>query len=319
MKRVVFISGNIPKIGIDLLKSKGYETKVHREDEIISRKKLLKNIKDADALISMLTDKIDREIIDAAPNLKIIANYAAGYNNIDIAYAKEKNIVVTNTPDVLTDATADIAIMLALMASRKAVEAENFMRKKKFKGWLPQLFLGLELKNRTFGIIGAGRIGQATAKRAKAFGANIVYYSRIEKPELEYETEAKRLSLNALLKKSDFISLHLPLTPETFHIINKNNIGFLKKNCVIVNTGRGELIDEKELIKALKLNKIFAAGFDVYEGEPKVNPELLKLQNVVLLPHIGSATQETRAEMAVIAAKNVISVLEGKKPLNPVF
>lgn len=318
MGKIVYVTGNIPKIGLDLLRAKGYQVKYNNKDEIISKKEIIKNVKDAEALISMLTDKIDKDVIDAGKNLKIIANYAAGYNNIDVKYAKEKNIIVTNTPDVLTDATADIAIMLALMASRRAIEAENFMRKKKFKGWLPQLFLGLEMKNRVFGIIGAGRIGQATAKRAKAFGAEIVYYSRTEKPELEYETGAKKLSLNSLLKKSDFISLHLPLTEETYHIINKNNITLLKKNCVIINTGRGELIDEKELIKALKTKRIFAAGLDVFEGEPKFNHELVKLPNVVLLPHIGSATQETRNQMAVIAAKNVIAVLEGKKPLNPV-
>ena len=192
------------------------------------------------------------------------------------------------------------------------------MRSKKFKGWKPQLLLGLEMKDKTVGIIGAGRIGSATARRLKAFGTKFVYFNRNKKEIFESEFNAKRVSLNSLLKSSDIISIHLPLTKGTFHLINKENLGLLKKSAVLVNTSRGEIIDEKFLIRLLKKKKIFAAGLDVYENEPIIDPELLKLDNVFLLPHIGSATIETRSGMAELCAKNVINVLKHKKPLTEV-
>ncbi|MDZ7765645.1 MAG: D-glycerate dehydrogenase [Melioribacteraceae bacterium] len=276
----------------------------------MTHKELIKKGKNADAIISLLTDKIDSSVIDQLKKCKVIANYAVGYNNIDIEYAKSKGIVVTNTPDILTDATADLAVSLVLACARKIVDGEKFMRSKKFKGWEPQLFLGVELKGKTVGIIGAGRIGQATAKRLKAFGTEIIYYSRKEKPEFEIETGATKSTLNSLLKNSDIISLHIPLTKETENLLNADKLKLLKPNAILINTARGEVLDEKYLIKMLKKKKIHSAGFDVYEGEPKVNKELLKLDNVVLLPHLGSATTEARTEMAELCAENVHRVLK---------
>jgi len=242
-----------------------------------------------------------------------------GYNNIDVEYAKKKNIVVTNTPDVLTDATAEITLALTLACSRRIIEGEKLMRRKKFKGWKPKLLLGIELQGKFFGILGAGRIGSAAARRAKSFGTQILYYDNSPNEDLEKELGAKKVSLQVLLKKSDIVSVHLPLTSRTLHLLDKEHLQLLKPTAILINTARGEIIDEKELIRILKLKKIFAAGIDVYEGEPKINPALLKLNNVVLLPHIGSATIEARNRMALVAAGNVIAVLTGREPLTPVF
>jgi glyoxylate reductase len=314
----VFITREIAKDAVEYLKKKKYGVSVYAEDKPISRKELIRNIKDADAVISLLTEKFDKGLIDQLKKCKIIANYAVGYNNIDVEYARKKDIVITNTPDVLTDSTADLAMALALACARRLIEGEELIRNKKFKGWKPKLLLGVELKDKVFGILGAGRIGTAVGLRAKAFGTKIVYFSKYKNPELEEKTEAKRLKLDTLLKTSDIISIHLPLNEETFHLLNKERLKLLKRPCIIINTARGEIIDEKELVTLLKRNKIFSAGFDVYENEPNINPELLKLKNVVLLPHIGSATEDARSKMALLAAKNVDAVLSGKKPLTPV-
>lgn len=314
----VFITGNIPDCAEDLLKKNRIAVLKYSKDKPISKKELLKNIKDIDGVISLLTDKIDKEIIDEMNKCKIIANYAVGFNNIDVSYAKSKNIVVTNTPDVLTDATADLAITLALACARKVMEGEKFIRKNKFTGWKPRLLLGVELKNKTFGILGAGRIGTATALRASAFGTNIIYCSRRKNDLLEKKTGAKKVSLNNLLKNSDFLSLHVPLNKETKYLLNKEKLNLLKKSAILINTARGEIVEEKALIELLRNKKIFAAGLDVYENEPNINPQLLKLDNVILLPHLGSATEDTRNNMAILAAKNIFAVLSGKKPLTAI-
>ncbi len=314
----VVITGDVPSVAEKLLKENGLTVKKIKGDKTLTPKEIIKEAKGAEGLITLLSNKVTKEVIDSLDKCKIIANYAVGYNIIDVKAATEKGIAVSNTPEVLTDATADIAMLLALGAARKAVEGEEMMRRGKFKGWMPQLLLGVELKGKTFGIIGSGRIGLATAKRAKAFGCKIVYYSRSRNKNFEKETGGKKLSLDSLLSKSDFISLHIPLTEKTRNLINKDKLKLLKKTAVVVNTARGEVIDEKELIKMLKSNRIFAAGFDVYEGEPNINKELLKLKNVFLLPHLGSATFDARNKMAEIAAKNVIRVIKGKKPLTPV-
>ena len=317
-KKKIFITRQIPEIAVNILKKKNYNVHVYNKNIPIPEKELLKNIKDADAVISLLSDNFNPRIIDEMKKCKVIANYAVGFNNIDVAYARSKNIIVTNTPDVLTDSTADLAITLALSCARRVLEGDKMIRTGKFKGWEPKLLLGVELKGKNFGILGAGRIGSATAFRAKAFGANILYCSNSKKEELEKNTGAKKVSLNKLLKESDFISVHLPLNKKTYHLINKENLKFLKKSSILINTARGEIVDEKELIKILKNKNIFAAGFDVYENEPRINAELISLDNVVLLPHIGSATKDTRDAMAELAAKNVINVMEGKKPVTPV-
>lgn len=313
----VFITSSIPEIGVQLLQKK-YIVKVYTKPNPIHWKDLIKEVKHCDALISLLTDKIDKEVIDAMPKCKVIANYAVGYNNIDVNYANSKEIIVTNTPDVLTDSTADLAIALTLACARRFVEGEEMMRENRFKGWHPKLLLGMELKNKFFGIIGAGRIGTAAAIRAASFGCKILYYSNKRNEGLERKTGAKKVTLNTLLKKSDIVSIHLPLNPKTNQLLDKKKLELLKPSSIIINTARGEIIDEAHLIKMLKANRIFSAGFDVYQNEPRVNPALLKLKNVVLLPHLGSATNDARNAMSLLAAKNVDAVLRGKNPITPV-
>jgi glyoxylate reductase len=280
---------------------------------------LLQKVKNCDALISLLTEKIDKELIDQMTKCKVVANYAVGYNNIDVEYAKKKKIIVTNTPDVLTESTADLTITLVLICARRIIEGENLLRKNKFKGWRPKLLLGTELTNKLFGILGAGRIGTAVAVRAKSFGTNIIYFDNKRNLSLEKVTGAKKVSLNKLLEISDILSVHLPLNDKTFHFMNRKRLNQLKKNVILINTARGEIIDEAALIQKLKKNKIMSVGMDVFENEPNVNPELLKLSNVLVLPHLGSATTEARNGMAELAVKNVINVLKGKPPLSPVF
>lgn len=314
----VYITRKIQSKAIKFLREKGFTVSVYPEDKPIPRNVLLKNIKNVDALIPLLTDKIDKEVIDKMTKCKIIANYAVGYENIDVEYAKKKNIIVTNTPDVLTDSTADLAMTLVLACSRRLFESRKLIDDKKFKHWKPDLLLGYEIKNKVFGIVGAGRIGEAVAKRAYAFGAKIIYNSIYTNKKIEKEFGAKKVSLNKLLKTSDFISLHVPSNKETYHLLNKKNLNLLKQSAVLINTSRGNIIDEDALAKVLKKKKIFSAGLDVYEHEPKIHRELLKLENVVLAPHIGSATIEARTAMAMLAAKNVASVLKGKKPITPI-
>lgn len=317
MKKVIFFN-DVPGKAADWLKSKNYSVKILNRKICENRKRLVEQVKNADAIIPLLADKIDKELIYAMPKCKVIANYAVGYNNIDIEYAENKKIIVTNTPDILTDATADVTIGLLLTCCRKFILSDNFMRQSKFTGWMPELMLGYDLKNKIFGVIGAGRIGIAAAERAKAFGCKIIYYNRSAKPTFEKEYDAKKVSLNFLMKNADFISVHVPLNEKTFHLIDKKMLRLMKPNAVFINTARGEVVDEKSLIELLKKHKIYSAGFDVYEDEPKVNPELLKLDNVVLLPHIGSATLETRSEMGMLCAKNIHNVLSNKKPITPV-
>ncbi|OGU77080.1 MAG: D-glycerate dehydrogenase [Ignavibacteria bacterium RBG_16_34_14] len=314
----VFITREISEKAIDLLKKEKFKVGIYKKDKPIPRKELIKKVKDADGIISLLTENFDKELINQISNCKIIANVAVGYDNIDTIYAKEKNIIVTNTPDVLTDSTADLTVALILACARRIPEGERMVRKRKFKGWKPKLLLGIELKDKTVGILGAGRIGTETAIRIKTFKTKIIYFDRERSDKLEKETDAEKVSLEDLLSKADIISVHLPLTKDTLHFLNKERLKLLKKSAILVNTSRGEIIDEQELIKILKKKKIFSAGFDVYENEPKINPALLKLNNVVLLPHIGSATEEARTGMALLAAKNVIEVLNGRKALTSV-
>lgn len=314
----VFITREISEKAIDLLKKEKFKVNVYKKDRAIPREELFKKVKNTDAIISLLTEKFDKELIDQISNCKIIANVAVGYDNIDTAYAKEKNIIVTNTPDVLTDSTADLTVALILACARRIPEGEMMVRKGKFKGWKPKLLLGVELKDKVVGILGAGRIGTETAIRLKGFKTKIIYFDKSINDRLEKETGAEKVSVEELLSKADIISIHLPSVKDTFHFLNKERLKLLKKSAILVNTSRGEIIDEKELIKILKKKKIFSAGFDVYENEPKINPALLKLHNVVLLPHIGSATEEARTGMAMLAAKNVIEVLNGRDPLTQV-
>ncbi len=314
----VVITRKLPGEPEKLLKKSGFKVTVYEKDQAIPRKEFLKLTKDADAVLSLLTEKIDKEAIENFSKCKIVANCAVGYNNIDVLYAKEKSLVVTNTPYVLTDATADLTVALILACARRLREGEQMMRENKFDGWKPNMLLGFDIKGKTVGIIGAGRIGRATARRLKGFGVKIIYFDRKRRDEFETEFLAKKVNVKDLMKKADIISVHLPLSKETHHLIDGEALALMKKTAIIVNTSRGEIIEEKALIRLLKQNKIFAAGFDVYENEPNVNPELRTLKNVFLLPHIGSATVETRTAMAQLAANNIINVLKGKEPITPV-
>jgi len=314
----IFYTYRIPDEGMLLLKN--YEISGNNEDRFLSKEEIIKGARDASALISLLSDRIDSEVISSLPKLKVIANYAVGYNNIDIEEARKRGIRVTNTPGALTDATADLTMALLLATSRRIVEGDRLVRERKFEGWKPGLLKGPALKGKILGIIGMGRIGKTVASRAHAFGMNIVYHNR--KPLLQSEEEelcVKHVSLEELLKSSDFISLHVPLMGETYHLLNEKRLSLIKPESIIINTSRGAVIDEKALIKALKDGKLASAGLDVYEEEPFVPQELIDLPNVVLLPHLGSATNEARREMAIMVGRNVAAVLEGKEPPNLVI
>jgi len=301
-----------------LLQEKGFQIEVYDRDEPIQRKLLEQKIVHADGLICLLSDNIDKSLINRAGNLKIIANYAAGFNNIDIAYAASRGIVVSNTPDILTAATADLAWSLLLSVSKRIVESDRFTRAGEFRGWGPMLFLGGDVTRKTLGIIGAGRIGQAVAQRAAGFEMQIVYHDTRPLPEFEKKTGARYCSIQQLFSESDFISIHCPLNNSTHHLINSANIYQIKKGAYLINTARGQVVEEKALVDALKSGHLAGAGLDVYEFEPQISPEIKSLEQVILLPHIGSATFETRSEMARIAARNVISVIESGKALTPI-
>ncbi|MGC8954559.1 MAG: 2-hydroxyacid dehydrogenase [Fervidobacterium sp.] len=316
----IFVTYDIPEKGINLLIERGYEVDVYKGEEFLSQEEMIARSKNADGIITQLRDTIDRNFIYALERTKIIANYAVGYNNIDIQAAKERGIYVTNTPGVLTDATADTAFALILAVARKIVQADKFVREGKFVGWKPKLFLGYDLFGKTLGIIGMGRIGQAVAKRAIGFGMKIVYHNRKRLSEdVEKQFNASYLPLDELMSVSDVISIHTPLTNDTYHLINKERIALMKPSAIIVNTARGPVIDELALYEVLKEGKIAGAGLDVYENEPMLTHGLEKLENVVLLPHIGSATYETREKMSEMVAVNIIEALEGRIPPNLVW
>ncbi|MBI2118402.1 MAG: D-glycerate dehydrogenase [Elusimicrobia bacterium] len=313
----IYITRKIPEIGLKLIQKEcgGYQINSH--NRVLKKQELIKAVKDQDALLCLLTDKIDKEVILAAgPKLKVISAYSAGYENIDLKTATEKRIVVTNTPGVLSIATAETAWALMLAAARKIVDGDLFMRKGKFKGWDPLLFLGQEISGKTLGIIGAGRIGTEFGLMSKGFRMNVLYNSNKINNLLKKEINAKKVSLKALLKKSDMISLHLPLNSKTYHLIGKKELALMKPTAILINTARGPVIDENALVMALKNKKIFSAGLDVYENEPELALGLSQLPNVVLAAHIGSATTQTREEMARLAAENLILALKRQKPKN---
>lgn len=309
----VYVPRMIPEEGIELLK-KYCEVEINPEDRPLKREELLDVIKDKDAVVTPLDEKVDAEFFDSAKNLKIVANYAVGFDNIDLKEATKRKIYVTNTPDVLTNATAELAWALLFAAARRVIEADKFTREGKFTGWAPNLFLGKAVTGKTLGVIGAGRIGQAFAKMSKGFDMKILYTENTPKEEFEKETGAKYVDLETLLKESDFVSLHVPLTPHTRHLIGEKELKLMKKTAILINTARGPVVDEKALVNALKNKDIYAAGLDVYEKEPEITEELKALDNVVILPHIGSATDEARRDMAVLVAQNIIDVIEGRTP-----
>lgn len=282
------------------------------------RNQLLELIPEADALICLLSETIDREVISRAPKLKVISNYAVGYNNIDVAFATERKIYVTNTPDVLTEATADLAWALLLAAARRVVEGDEMVRQNRFTGWAPDLLLGLDVAYKTLGVVGLGRIGLAVARRAKGFGMRVLYWSKNRKEQWEEQFGLEYQPLDTLLQTADFVSLNVALTPETHHLIGEKEFSLMKNTAILVNTARGPVVDEAALAAALREKKIWAAGLDVYENEPEVHPDLLKLDNVILAPHVGSGTIDTRAKMAEMVVSNVLMALKGQRPTNAV-
>jgi glyoxylate reductase len=274
---------------------------------------------DAEALLCLLTDRVDAGLLERAPRLRIVANAVVGYEHVDVAACAARGIVVTNTPDVLTEATADLTLALLLAAVRCLPQAEASLRRGEFHGWGFWDYLGGDLAGQTLGIVGAGRIGRAVARRARAFGMHVIYHSRTPLSlEVERAEGLAGRTLDDLLAESDVVSLHAPLTPETRHLIDAGALRRMRRGAVLINTARGALVDEAALVEALREGHLRSAGLDVYEHEPRLHPGLLELKNVVLLPHIGSATRETRTRMAVLAARNVHAVLRGQPPLTPV-
>lgn len=314
MKPKVYLTRKIPQAGIDLLKKQEYHLVINPLNKPVHRDILLHEIRDSDAILCMLSDRIDRDVINASSKLKVISNYAVGYDNIDVNYATKKDIVITNTPGVLTEATAEVTWALIFGCARRVAEADRYVREGKFKVWGPTLLLGRLIAGKTLGIIGCGRIGQSVGIKSRAFGMKVLYFNRSRKPSFEKQTSAKMVALKTLLRESDFVTLHLPLTKETKHFIGTNELRMMKPTAYFINVARGQIVDESALADALQRKIIAGAGLDVYENEPAVHPSLIKLDNVILLPHLGSATVESRTKMAIIAAENIIAVLKGKKP-----
>jgi glyoxylate reductase len=313
MKRRIYVTRRIPQPGIDMLAER-FEVEIYQEDRAIPRDLLLEKAKEADALLTLLTEKVDAELMDVASKLKIVANYAVGYDNIDVREATRRGIAVTNTPEVLTNTTADMAWALMFAVARRVVEGDKFVRAGKFKGWGPMLLLGNDVYGKTLGVVGTGRIGTAVARRAIGFNMKVLYYDVVPNETLEREVGAKKVELDELLRESDFVTLHVPLLPSTHHLIGERELKLMKRTAYLINTSRGPVVDERALVEALRNGEIAGAGLDVFENEPELTPGLAELDNVVLTPHTASASVETRARMATLAAENIIAFFEGKRP-----
>jgi len=322
----IYVTRMIPESGIKKLKDKGYEVDINSEDKVLSKKELIKALqkKQYNAVLCLLTDTIDKEIFDAVPTAKIFANYAVGYNNIDVKTAQEKGIIITNTPGVLTETVAEHTFALMLSISHRVSEADRFTRAGKYKGWEPMLFLGSDLSHKTLGIVGLGRIGSRVAYHGvKGFDMKVVYYDVNRNEEFEKEftstgsAQVKYCSnVDDVLKEADYVSIHVPLLDSTKHLINKERLTMMKPTAYLINTSRGPIVDEEALVEALKNKIIKGAALDVFENEPELAKGLAKLDNVILTPHIASATEETRSKMSDMAADNIIAALENQIPPN---
>lgn len=315
MKRI-FISGVIPEIAYSKLSEK-YDVTMYRGDKPLSKDQMIEGVKDKDALLCILSDRIDRDIIESNPNLEIIANYGAGFDNIDLLAAGEHNIAVTNTPLVSTVSTSELTFALILGITRRISEGERLMRSGGFNGWAPMFHLGTQLMGKKLGIIGMGNIGKNVAKIARGFQMEVIYHNRSRMSEFEEkEYSLQYRGLEDLLRESDFVTLHLSFHKSLHHYMGEREIGMMKKSAYLINAARGPLVDEKALLRALINNDIAGAALDVFELEPKVTEGLEKLDNVLLTPHIGNATKEARTAMAQVAAENIIDALEGMVPKN---
>jgi len=316
----IVVTGKIPNAGLDLLRNAGFSPIAWNNDQPMTRSELLNAVVSADALITLITEKVDEELLVAAGSqLRAVCNVAVGFNNIDISACTARGVRVTNTPGVLTDATADIAMALILMVTRRLGEGERVIRSEDAWQWGMHYMLGAGIQKRQLGIIGMGAIGAATARRAKAFGMSVAYSSRRDVTgEIDRGLDAKHLSLDDLLLTSDIVSIHCPSNESTHHLIGAEQLRKMKKSAFLINTARGPIVDEQALVEALEAGEIAGAGLDVFEFEPKVNFGLLNRQNVVLIPHLGSATAETRAAMATLAASNAIAIANNQHPITPV-
>lgn len=318
----IFITRKIPEAGIAKLKSAGYEVEINPEDRVLAKDELIKQVKQAkyDAVLALLTDKIDAEVLGAMKEsgVKILANYAVGFDNVDLETAKKMGIMVSNTPGVLTDTVAEHTFALMLAIAHRVAEADRFARAGKYHGWEPMMLLGTDVSKKTLGILGLGRIGSRVAHHAvRGFEMKVLYYDvqRNEDFEKEFGAVFKPV-VGEVLKESDFVSIHVPLLPTTKHLINAETIEMMRPTAYLINTSRGPIVDEKALAWALKNKTIKGAALDVFENEPAIDPGLIGLENIILTPHIASATEETRAKMAELAAENIIAALSGKEPPN---
>ncbi len=314
----IFVVRKIPGGALERLFSSGNEVKVSEFDRPLTEEELLQGADGCDALLTLLTDKINADVMDAiGPQLKIISNYAVGFDNIDVEAATQRGIVVTNTPsDEVNQAVAEHTWALILALARRIVEADESVKRGAYSGWEPAIFLGVSLAGKTLGIIGLGRIGTMVARRAKGFGMRVLYNKRSRDEEAEKELGVEFSELDKLLAESDFITLHVPLTDETRHMINKSAFEKMKKGAFLVNTARGSVIDEHDLVDALRSGILGGAALDVFDNEPNVNPELINMENVILTPHIASATWEAREKMGQQAVEAILKVLAGEKPEN---
>ena len=309
----ILITRKLPSSVLSKLE-RAAEIDLHTGEAGLPPAELRARVADKDALICLLTDTVDRALVDAGPRLKVISNVAVGYNNIDIPYATSRGIVVTNTPDVLTESVADFTWALILAVTRRLAEGERVLRRGAWKGWALDFMLGTELRGKQLGLVGVGRIGRAVAARAPAFGMRVVY-SEVFETTMD---GAEQMSFDRVLNTSDVVSLHVPLTPETRHLIDKRALARMKRSAFLINTARGPVVDEEALAWALQQHLIAGAALDVFEQEPAVHPDLLALENVLLVPHLASGTTETRTAMADLAAENALAVLSGREPLTPV-
>lgn len=316
VKKRLFVTRALPE-SVQVILKRRYRVLSNREDRPLSRAELISGVREADGLVSMLSDSIDRSVIAAGKRLAIISNYAAGYNNIDLAEATRRGIAVTNTPGILTETTADLAWALLLAVARRLREGDRLIATRRWTGWAPTQLLGSDVHGRTLGIVGMGRIGRAVARRASGFSMPVLYASRRRLPATEERRLGARfVSLDRLLREADFVSLHLPLTKKSRHLINRAAFRRMKRTAYLINTARGPVVDEAALADALAQGLIAGAGLDVFEGEPKITPRLHRLDNVVLMPHLGSATHETRHRMGEMVVKNLDEFFSGKRPPN---
>jgi len=313
----VYVARRLPDPAMDRLRQH-VDMTVWPTDELPPpREVLLREAAVSDGLLSLLTDRIDGALLDAAPRVRVVSNYAVGYDNIDVAAATSRGVVVTNTPGVLTETVADFAITLLLAVARRVVESDRYTREGRWKSWEPLLFLGQDLYGATLGLVGLGRIGAAVAKRAHGFDMRILYHDVVRREDLEHDLGLEFTSLEDLLRRSDFISVHTPLTPQTRHLISTDQFRLMKRTAVLVNTARGPIVDPDALYRALADRQIWGAGLDVFEVEPvPADHPLLRLDNIIVAPHIASASVETRAKMALMAVDNLLAALGGQRPPN---